>query len=129
MDQDEFYKNKFMDVSYDNVIATGDGEDIEVPLFCDQQNNSEHQKDLFIGMDFEYEDVVNKFYNAYAERKGFSIRLVRPRKDKDNNLRKRDYVCLKDGKNSSSTNNKGRMQSNVKGTQNERGKVGCNEIC
>ncbi|ERM93743.1 hypothetical protein AMTR_s00004p00262100, partial [Amborella trichopoda] len=87
MDQVEFHKDDFMDGSYDNVIANGNGKDDEVPLICDQQANRGHEKDQFIGMKFLSEDVVHLFYNAYAHRKGFNIRLDRLKKDKGNNLR------------------------------------------
>ncbi|ERN02274.1 hypothetical protein AMTR_s00084p00025760 [Amborella trichopoda] len=75
-------------VGCDNIIATRDGKD----------NEGGHQKDLFVGLNFEFEDVAYLFYNAYAQRRGFNIGLDRPKKDKDNKLWMQDYVCPKESK-------------------------------
>ncbi|XP_031486387.1 protein FAR1-RELATED SEQUENCE 5-like [Nymphaea colorata] len=54
--------------------------------------------DPYVGMEFESEEAVRVYYNEYAKRVGFSIRVSTTRRSKrDSTLIGRDFVCYKEG--------------------------------
>ncbi|WOL02612.1 protein FAR1-RELATED SEQUENCE 5-like [Canna indica] len=66
-------------------------------LFSSQQQCSENSEP-FVGMEFESEESAKLFYMAYASRVGFSVRISKSRRSRnDESIIMRRFVCSKEG--------------------------------
>ncbi|XP_020092267.1 protein FAR1-RELATED SEQUENCE 5-like [Ananas comosus] len=66
-------------------------------LFASNQPNSENPEP-FVGMEFESEEGAKLFYMAYASRIGFSVRISKSRRSRnDESIIMRRFVCSKEG--------------------------------
>ncbi|CAL9100275.1 unnamed protein product [Musa textilis] len=66
-------------------------------LFSSHQQNSENSEP-FVGMEFESEESAKLFYMAYASRVGFSVRISKSRRSRnDESIIMRRFVCSKEG--------------------------------
>ncbi|KAG6477257.1 hypothetical protein ZIOFF_066510 [Zingiber officinale] len=66
-------------------------------LFSSHQHNSENIEP-FVGMEFESEESAKLFYMAYASRVGFSVRISKSRRSRnDESIIMRRFVCSKEG--------------------------------
>lgn len=66
-------------------------------IFPSQEQNLENTEP-FIGMEFESEDAAKLFYMAYASRIGFSVRISKSRRSRnDESIIMRRFVCSKEG--------------------------------
>ncbi|KAI9157294.1 hypothetical protein LWI28_020011 [Acer negundo] len=59
--------------------------------------NGEDDGELKVGMKVHSDKAAYDLYNAYALKKGFSIRKWHIRRDATNNIRQREFVCSKEG--------------------------------
>ena len=57
----------------------------------------EDDGELKVGMKVHSDKVAYNLCNAYALKKGFSIRKWHIRRDVTNNIRQREFVCSKEG--------------------------------
>lgn len=66
-------------------------------LFSSQQQGTENLEP-FVGMEFESEEAAKQFYMAYASRVGFSVRISKSRRSRnDESIIMRRFVCSKEG--------------------------------
>lgn len=66
-------------------------------LFSSHQLNPENAEP-FVGMEFESEEAAKLFYMAYASRVGFSVRISKSRRSRnDESIIMRRFVCSKEG--------------------------------
>uniref|UniRef100_A0A0A9BNI3 Protein FAR1-RELATED SEQUENCE n=1 Tax=Arundo donax TaxID=35708 RepID=A0A0A9BNI3_ARUDO len=70
--------------------------------FVDMNNNSTKENlensEPFVGMEFESEEAAKVFYMAYASRVGFSMRISKSRRSRnDESIIMRRFVCSKEG--------------------------------
>ncbi|KAL4634198.1 hypothetical protein ACB092_04G181900 [Castanea dentata] len=63
----------------------------------EDQNNVDLHSEPHLDMVFENLEAAHAYYNAYARRKGFSIRVNHTRKNKDKIRVGIEYVCSKEG--------------------------------
>ncbi|XP_074564927.1 protein FAR1-RELATED SEQUENCE 5-like [Curcuma longa] len=101
-EDDESLKDNNVDLNDDNIeqhmsfdvssqLADADN------LFSSHQHNSENIEP-FVGMEFESEESAKLFYMAYASRVGFSVRISKSRRSRnDESIIMRRFVCSKEG--------------------------------
>ncbi|XP_072992246.1 protein FAR1-RELATED SEQUENCE 9-like [Typha latifolia] len=66
-------------------------------LYTSDQQNLENPEP-FVGMEFESEEAAKLFYMAYASRVGFSVRISKSRRSRnDESIIMRRFVCSKEG--------------------------------
>lgn len=66
-------------------------------LFVPHHQNAENPEP-FVGMEFESEESAKSFYMAYASRVGFSVRISKSRRSRnDESIIMRRFVCSKEG--------------------------------
>ncbi|XP_074327451.1 protein FAR1-RELATED SEQUENCE 11-like [Apium graveolens] len=63
----------------------------------EEQENKNISFEPFIGQCFQSEEEACLFYHKYAKQYGFSIRKARFDKNKDGEIKRRDFVCHREG--------------------------------
>ncbi|RWW24601.1 hypothetical protein GW17_00011099 [Ensete ventricosum] len=101
-EDEESLKDNNVDLNDDNIehhIAFDVGNQLADAgnLFSSHQQNSENSEP-FVGMEFESEESAKLFYMAYASRVGFSVRISKSRRSRnDESIIMRRFVCSKEG--------------------------------
>ncbi|ONK61197.1 uncharacterized protein A4U43_C08F27220 [Asparagus officinalis] len=89
LNDDNLEHHLTLDVS--NHLAESDN------IFSSHQQFSENPEP-FVGMEFESEEAAKLFYMAYASRIGFSVRISKSRRSRnDESIIMRRFVCSKEG--------------------------------
>lgn len=89
LNDDNLEHHMTLDVS--NHLAEADS------LYSSHQQTSEISEP-FVGMEFESEEAAKLFYMAYASRIGFSVRISKSRRSRnDESIIMRRFVCSKEG--------------------------------
>ncbi|KAL5219565.1 hypothetical protein ABZP36_020249 [Zizania latifolia] len=79
-------------------------------------NNDSNKENLqnsepFVGMEFESEEAAKVFYMAYASRVGFSVRISKSRRSRnDESIIMRRFVCSKEGFHTKKQNDTGKRK-------------------
>lgn len=74
--------------------------DLNVPyeeVMEEEQQSEDINFEPFVGQGFLSEEEAYLFYHKYAKQRGFSIRKARFDKNKDGKVKRRDFVCHREG--------------------------------
>lgn len=101
-DDDESLRDNNMDLNDDNLedhmtLDVGNHLAEADSIFSPHPQTSDNSEP-FVGMEFESEEAAKLFYMAYASRMGFSVRISKSRRSRnDESIIMRRFVCSKEG--------------------------------
>lgn len=103
--EDDELIEDYVDLEEDVEASDVDQRPEEIQYFEQSENSAEHDLligdgDPIMGMEFDSDSSARNFYNAYALRLGFGIRVARSRSERRKGVEvlvMKRFVCLKEG--------------------------------